>query len=132
MTRTSSRIPFCMASRISTGMRHQTAGRLSGTTVRLMPRWNAVRYRASPVPPISAASGDDRSAQGVLAWVPAVQPDHRRSGGLPGQQVEDQRDRDESGEDAGQLQGEVQPRAAGSQGADEQRLLLAERLRRGE
>ena len=35
------RIPFCAASRMSTGIRHQTAGRSSGTTFRLIPRWKA-------------------------------------------------------------------------------------------
>ena len=42
MTRISSRIPFCNPLRMSTGIRHHTEGRLSATTLRLTPRWNAV------------------------------------------------------------------------------------------
>src|ERR1019366_1443155 len=75
---------------------------------------------------------EDGPARGILARVLPVQPHRRRPRALPGQQVEDQRDRDERGEDVGQLQGEVQPGAAGGERADEQRLLPAERLRRGE
>src|ERR1700685_1913280 len=125
MTRTSSRIPSCAAERISTGVRHQTAGRSSGTTFSSSLRWYAARHRARAAP--ADDRGEHRTPERVLDRLGRVKAHVRWPLAGPGQQVEHEHDRRECGGDARQFQHQVEP-VVRRLGPDQQRLLAAQRL----
>ena len=76
--------------------------------------------------------GEHRAPGRVLGRVARIQAQVRGRFPGPGQQVEDQRDRGQALRYADQLQGEVEPGAAGGKRPDQQRLLVPQGLRRGQ
>ena len=76
--------------------------------------------------------GEHRAPGRVLGRVTGIQAQVRGRFPGPGQQVEDQRDRGQALRYADQLQGEVEPGAAGGKRPDQQCLLVPQGLRRGQ
>ena len=109
-TTTSSRIAFCSAARISTGMVHQYWSTGAGMTSAVMPSSRPAAYRAKP------GQSDDGSKSHAPENVAAAtlardaQPTQRRwLVRVEAQQVERKHDRYECEADTQHLQGEVEP-----------------------